>query len=87
MFYQDLFCLLSLRKDSKTQQSETMSGIRLVCQCGYLCHGLYIVQLGELHMSQIFCTGGVLLFTAIEGMHNGLGRALDIHHGETVGFP
>ena len=38
------------------------------------------------HLSNLqYCS--VLLFTAIEGMHNGLGRAFDIHHGETVGFP
>lgn len=28
-----------------------------------------------------------LLFTAIEGIQKCLGRALNIHHGETVGFP
>lgn len=36
-------------------------------------------------LNLLYCS--VLLFTAIEGMHNGLGRAYDIHHGETVGFP
>lgn len=38
------------------------------------------------HLSDLlYCS--VPLFTAIQEMHNGLGRVFDIHHGETVGFP
>lgn len=67
------------KKAPKTQHRERMSGISSVHRCGYLCHGLA-------HLSNLQCCS-VLLFTAIEGMHNGLGRVFDIHHGETVGFP